>query len=284
LQQLLNLLQKFEVVLHDTEVIIADSSDNEFSGTGTFQYFRIPNRGPSYARNFAVKKAKGEWVSFCDADDFINPYAIKYLAQLADSSTHAVFFDFKRADDAHIIESSEKHYASFQFPTRLHEGYIKGPFHFLQAFFPVHAVIVRRSVFAQIQFYEPQWFIEDVRFWLELSLQPDVNLRYYKDEVFHSFHRDFAVKQSLSTSNDELYWKSVCHNYDYLITRTSVNLSGKLLLVRLIILNYHIVGESMKPVLAAENLQIWKYFLGLPFLFRNRFLFKVLLRMQKLLR
>lgn len=279
LNQLLGLLQEFEEPLADTEIIVIDSSDAEPVLPQPVRYYRVPNRGPSAARNFGAAKATGEWIVFCDADDFIHPLVFKAAEQMNSKQPADVFFfPYKRIFDEEIAEGIKKQFDPLQLPGVLQTESIEGAVYFLKHFFPVHAVALKRSLFEQVRFYEPQWMVEDVRFYMELALLPGIRMVYCKDETLRSVHRDFKYRQSLSSSNDVLFWKSVCANNDYLVYHTKLRFSEKLLLTKLVIINYQIADEKIKQVLAAENKSVWNLYFGLPRLLR----FPAIFRLSKL--
>lgn len=66
----------------DFEVLLVDDGSTDGSGAICDEYatvdprvcvFHKPNGGASSARNFALDNAKGLWVTFCDADDYVFP-------------------------------------------------------------------------------------------------------------------------------------------------------------------------------------------------------------------
>lgn len=72
-------------------IIVDDASDSNFVDfehfTGleepcTEVYFTKEGKGPGYARNFGLKKAKGEWIMFADADDYYDSDSLVGLLSL----------------------------------------------------------------------------------------------------------------------------------------------------------------------------------------------------------
>lgn len=54
--------------------------------------FTTPNQGPSYARNYGISKAKGEYVLFIDADDYIEENTIGDLVNLTRNNDFEIIF------------------------------------------------------------------------------------------------------------------------------------------------------------------------------------------------
>lgn len=66
----------------DFELLLVDDGSTDSSGAicdeyGTIDHrvrpFHKPNGGASSTRNLALDNAKGEWITFCDADDYVYP-------------------------------------------------------------------------------------------------------------------------------------------------------------------------------------------------------------------
>ena len=70
------------------QIILIDDGSNDNSGKICDQYRKLDtrievgqqeNRGVSFARNVGIKRAKGEWVAFCDSDDVLPNSAYEKL-------------------------------------------------------------------------------------------------------------------------------------------------------------------------------------------------------------
>ena len=79
------------------EVIVIDDCSNDDSKEKLLKYAQSTslnihilsneiNKGPGYSRNVGIQHAKGEWISFCDADDW---YANDRLKKMTDASENA---------------------------------------------------------------------------------------------------------------------------------------------------------------------------------------------------
>lgn len=86
-----NSIQKIEKYMKDKRIILINKE----------------NGGISSARNTGLKIAKGEYVSFIDSDDFIEPHMIEELYNES-SGMDIVFSNFVRIDDEKNIEIDEQ--------------------------------------------------------------------------------------------------------------------------------------------------------------------------------
>lgn len=73
------------------ECVIIDDGSTDNSGQivrefikqdARFAYYFKPNAGPAAARNYGVKKAKADWITFLDADDRFEDSALSHFADL----------------------------------------------------------------------------------------------------------------------------------------------------------------------------------------------------------
>lgn len=60
-----------------------------------FRYINKPNSGVSNTRNLGIDLAKGNYIAFVDADDYLEPHALQYmLTTIRDSGMDMVMFGF----------------------------------------------------------------------------------------------------------------------------------------------------------------------------------------------
>ena len=88
----------------DTEILIVDdcSEDQEYIKlkdiasefkTNNIVVIRSKeNKGAGHARNLALRKAKGKWLVFADADDYFLPYLSSAMDKYAESDFDTVYF------------------------------------------------------------------------------------------------------------------------------------------------------------------------------------------------
>ncbi len=88
----------------ELEVLLVDDGSKDNSGRicdsfsqkhENIKVFHIENGGVSNARNVGIGYANGEYITFCDADDYyVNNILHKAAFKLKDNSTDLMFFDF----------------------------------------------------------------------------------------------------------------------------------------------------------------------------------------------
>ncbi len=89
------------VKLQDIEIIMVDDGspdccgeicDEYSSSDRRFVAIHTENAGVSAARNRGIAESKGEWISFVDADDFVEPDAIENLIDTACETNSDILF------------------------------------------------------------------------------------------------------------------------------------------------------------------------------------------------
>lgn len=150
------------------EVIVIDDGSptpllppTDWSGP-TLRWIRTENRGLGAARNAGIRAAEGEFVAFCDADDWWQPAKLELQQARLDATSHAVacytwcveadgYFPFGPYPDADLGRDA--------LAAMLWEG----------QFFPPSSVLVRREVALQVGgFREGLVNGEDLDMWFRL--------------------------------------------------------------------------------------------------------------------
>lgn len=92
------------------EILLVDDGSTDGSSLICDQYSKEDNRirvwhkkneGVSIARNYALDRAKGDWITFCDSDDWLHRDTIAICSTLFDS------FDFIRFLGVHVYNKEE---------------------------------------------------------------------------------------------------------------------------------------------------------------------------------
>lgn len=274
LSDLLFILHKYCDDSNPIEIIIVDSSDSPIVGLENYNYEHIPNNGPSAARNFGAKKASHEWLVFCDADDVINPFIFTHLKLFEKEGANAYFFEYKKSYDDSIVREATAFFNSVNVPKVVTFKTITDPVLFSRKFFPVHAMLIEKKVLEKIKFKEDQWFIEDVRFYMELGFNKSLKLMHCNEECFSSFHRYFNNKQSLSNSSKLKFWNGVAANYIFASNQNNLSNKQKFDLLKILLLSYHSVDKEIQQILERDCKTIWNYFFGTGKLIKNKNIFK----------
>ena len=111
----------------DYEIVVVDdgSTDNSVTlirelSNDKIRLFHKENGGPASARNYGVNNANGKWGLFLDADDILEPGALKILDSLVKKEPNCEFFccnHYIQADNSKILFSS-----------KFKEGYVRNNF------------------------------------------------------------------------------------------------------------------------------------------------------------
>jgi glycosyltransferase involved in cell wall biosynthesis len=230
------------------EVIILDSSDNEYSPLIECKYVRIPNLGPSVARNHGASLSTKEWLLFCDADDFFNPRVFEVFERNSLlKENNLICFEFIRVQNKNGIYSIAVEYLNnLGKNQKVKIGKIDSPIYFIDNFRPVHAVIIRRQVFESISFDSEQWYVEDVNFYLQcFKIDPTKCIKITSGE-FISVHRDFEDNTSLSRINNNAFWAGVAKNYNYINNQFKLSIIERFRLIKNVIVSLKSLEENIK--------------------------------------
>jgi len=110
-------INKYEIVVVDDA-----STDNSINLLKSLNFenlkiFSLPkNSGPSAARNFGLKKSKGEYIYFFDVDDSIEKNALEILSDVARSTKcDYIFSDFKKIENKKNRRENKYNYPADKF-------------------------------------------------------------------------------------------------------------------------------------------------------------------------
>jgi glycosyltransferase involved in cell wall biosynthesis len=151
----------------DNSVAIIEGSFNKELNSGLLTLLLQKNSGVSVARNKAIQHARGEYIAFIDADDFILPGYIEQIISNIDAHKPDIIeFGYKPFAKEKEINSAPELYSYQTFGHSniedvIDEIYIKGLFYsFLR--------VIRREHLKGITFPEGVKFCEDVIFFKEV--------------------------------------------------------------------------------------------------------------------
>jgi glycosyltransferase involved in cell wall biosynthesis len=157
---------------NDWEAIIVDdgstdetrSVSQQFLEDSRIHYIYQENQGLSAARNTGIRHAHGEYLSFLDADDALEPEFLQKCVELLNSETEypAVYTQccFVNTEGQVLPRSGWGTVEVRRFRERLIEG----------NFFPVHAVLVRKEDVQKAGLFDENLnSLEDWDLWLRLS-------------------------------------------------------------------------------------------------------------------
>lgn len=207
----------------DFEVVIVDdgSTDNSASIVNTIaesdnrvNYYYKKNGGVSSARNYGVKKAKGEWVVFLDADDEMKPNNLctlmhllcKYNVNLAAANVTVM-------DANGVCRENQLHLEKETCFSNYIKAIIKQ-----QAIWGNGASIYKKSLLMEKPYNENLSRYEDAEFELNILLNEKVAI---SPNVICIIHSEFAQLSKVSNNNkckdfifnmdfsDKSFWQKV---------------------------------------------------------------------------
>jgi glycosyltransferase involved in cell wall biosynthesis len=112
------------------EIIVVDDGSSDGTGkvaegyvdSGKVRCYRQENGGPGAARNLGIRFAKGEFIAFLDADDFLTPDSIeKRVALITEANDLELLYSnyfIKRGDDSLKVRFDENYPGNRGFPIR----------------------------------------------------------------------------------------------------------------------------------------------------------------------
>lgn len=147
-------------------------------------YYRQENGGVSAARNTAIPLAKGDWLYFCDSDDFVQPQVLGRMIALAESERLDMLF--ARCIEVYpgdVVPTPRRNFDKHS-PVWTGYGYIAN--HPVMPGYGAYRYLIRREFVAKhqllfdlIYFAEDRIFLLKALFKAQRVMEVDVDLYYY---------------------------------------------------------------------------------------------------------
>lgn len=207
--------QKFEVIFVDNCSTDSSSKIYKKIKDKRFKYFKTSKKIKLYAsRNFALKKAKGEFITFLDVDDWWNE---KFLSSRKKFYSSNKKYAFAFSNCLHYYENLKK-FESFYYK-KLPSGYILDQL--LKYYFvKLSTIILKRELLKNFKFNPNYNIIGDYDLIIRLSRKFKgmgfqdklVNIRIHRHNFTHNnrimFYREFKHWMNNQNFNDYSFKKN----------------------------------------------------------------------------
>ena len=166
-----------------------------------FHFIKIPNQGVSAARNVGLSRAKGEWIQFLDADDYLDPTKLNKSIQI-----------YKNDKTVNFIVTNFRHFTTdFNVTTpafcNLKKEYLtvkKMLYEWNDTFsLPIHTVLLKKELVGDLLFPVGLTAQEDWFFWVSIFKKKCHIYFIDKPLVLYRSHANSRIK-SKSINADQL--------------------------------------------------------------------------------
>ncbi|MHA1649738.1 MAG: glycosyltransferase, partial [Candidatus Helarchaeota archaeon] len=173
---------------------------------------------PAYARNMGLRISKGEYIAFCDSDDFFEPNKLEKQIGLLEKNSHiAVSYS-----DFTIIDENGKFINEIKVPEWDRKKWMRN------RFITFSTVVIRRKVIKEIGGFNPYWdACDDFDFLIRASSRfnfmryPESLLKFTKHSKSlntnipkvkmnnNLIERIYKIKPFITFFKDQFYWKLI---------------------------------------------------------------------------
>ena len=172
----------------------ADICREYVSKDSRFKYFEKKNGGVSSARNLGIEHSKGEYITFIDADDWVDSdyLEVLYTTLLEEGAdiTVSTYKQFNIKDGCFYIHSFQRGYEKkiFTGPELIDELQLLSSFD--HSYSSVCGKLVKSARVESIRFNEETTLGEDMEFWYKLFLISDKIVYINKDTYIYRTSND----------------------------------------------------------------------------------------------
>lgn len=230
------------------EIILVDDGSNNGNAKICDEYSKKDNRiivihqenqGVSMARNNGIKVANGEWITFVDADDYIEPdFCKRMLSAIENTNAQCVQCAYNRVYNDKIEKIKKEQNFLIN-----REQFIEGILYVQSGFGFCHMKLWKTSIIKEnnIQFNSKLKVSEDAMFCLEMSKHIEnvyflnellYNYRFNSESVVRKYDENYVekyfkaiktVKEYVQNNYDNKYKKEVYNYISYHILLILIN-------------------------------------------------------------
>lgn len=153
---------RYEIIIIDDNSFEKLIIPNIISNCINIKTIRLDtNHGPAFARNIGLSIAKGKWIQFLDADDWLLPNKIQHQLNVS-KGNDIIFSDW-------LIIKNDK--ATIKKKCNIKSGLLN-PYEFLEVNpFVIHSPLLRSSTLDPNIIFDNNIAHEDWEFWIHLSIK-----------------------------------------------------------------------------------------------------------------
>lgn len=199
--KMLDSLLEQDIAQDDYEIIVVDDSSTQepvvlrdyVARFPHIHYYRIAHCGMGPVRNYGMSLAKGDWIYFCDADDFLQPHVLRgIIAAAEERDLEMILANHVKINENDPIPTPRRNFDKLS-DTMTGLQYFAKPTNKFS--WGVWAYVTRRSVYESNGLaFEDVCFVEDRLFKFALMkvvtrcATIDVDLYYYVQHESSIFH------------------------------------------------------------------------------------------------